>query len=154
MLYSVCLTAIIRFPYISELHFWDVTWSVGKIGLWVNVECNVGIMCACLPLLRPVFAAVIPWRVFPTSSATSQPPSYVKPNIQLRSWRRDSQAEDKHQLREVEVPRPPPAEEDARPPTTRRPTGTNWFSRSNSLDDEDEEPPLEHGVPEYMGMAC
>ena len=114
----------------------------------------MGIMCACLPLLRPVFAAVTPWRVFPPSSAASQPPSYVKPNIQLRSWRRNSQAEDKHQLREEEVPHPPPAEEDARPSTTRRPTGTNWFSRSNSLDDDNEEPPLEHGVPEYVGMAC
>lgn len=30
-------------------------------GLWINIECNIGIVCACLPIMRPLFRAVSPF---------------------------------------------------------------------------------------------
>lgn len=29
-------------------------------GIWLLVECNIGIVCACLPIMRPIFQAVAP----------------------------------------------------------------------------------------------
>ena len=32
-------------------------------GLWLNVECNIGIVSACLPILRPLFSKTFPGTV-------------------------------------------------------------------------------------------
>lgn len=28
--------------------------------MWVNVECGIGIVCTCLPILRPLFRVILP----------------------------------------------------------------------------------------------
>ena len=38
--------------------------------MWTGVEVNVGIMCACLPLLRPVLNHLFPWFARRTSAGT------------------------------------------------------------------------------------
>ncbi|KAL8923260.1 MAG: hypothetical protein Q9172_003202 [Xanthocarpia lactea] len=52
----VCVAGIIRIPYLSELRLSDATYTSVGIGVWVNVECNIGILSACLPILRPLFS--------------------------------------------------------------------------------------------------
>ena len=37
--------------------------SVVNSGLWLNVECNIGIVSACLPILRPLFSKTFPGAV-------------------------------------------------------------------------------------------
>ena len=37
-----------------------MTWTSTRVGLWINVECNIGIVSACLPILRPIFATKYP----------------------------------------------------------------------------------------------
>ena len=32
-------------------------------GIWLNVECNIGIVSACLPILRPLFSKTFPGSV-------------------------------------------------------------------------------------------
>lgn len=139
--YSVCIAAIVRIRYISTLEPWDITWSIASIGLWLNVECDIGIVCACLPLLRPVFAAIVPFRLFRTSSATSEPRSYVKPGYALKRLSRKSMSDDKYQLQQT---RTGPEQGQVQPPTAKGHAGSNWFSRRNSLDDDDD---LEAHVP-------
>ena len=34
--------------------------TVVEAGLWINIECNLGIVCACLPIMRPLFRAISP----------------------------------------------------------------------------------------------
>ncbi|KAL9602755.1 MAG: hypothetical protein Q9219_001598 [cf. Caloplaca sp. 3 TL-2023] len=34
----------------------DVSWTSISVGVWVDVECNIGILSACLPILRPLFS--------------------------------------------------------------------------------------------------
>lgn len=29
--------------------------TIVDAGIWLNVECNLGIVCACLPIMRPFF---------------------------------------------------------------------------------------------------
>ncbi|KAL8861609.1 MAG: hypothetical protein Q9178_002134 [Gyalolechia marmorata] len=39
-----------------KLRLSDATYTSVGIGVWVNVECNIGILSACLPILRPLFS--------------------------------------------------------------------------------------------------
>lgn len=44
----------------------DVTWIMGNVFIWSSVEPCIGIVCACLPTLQPLFRYMIA-RVFGTS---------------------------------------------------------------------------------------
>ncbi|KAI4240047.1 MAG: hypothetical protein LQ352_007732 [Teloschistes flavicans] len=52
----VCIAGIVRIPLLAELSLIDVTWTSTNVGVWINVECNIGILSACLPILRPLFS--------------------------------------------------------------------------------------------------
>ncbi|KAL8931271.1 MAG: hypothetical protein Q9211_007094, partial [Gyalolechia sp. 1 TL-2023] len=52
---SVCIAGIVRIPLLAELKPSDITWTSVHVGLWISVECNIGILSACLPILRPLF---------------------------------------------------------------------------------------------------
>lgn len=58
--HSVCVAGIVRLPLLAELKLSDVTWTSVSVGLWVDVECNIGILSACLPIMRPLFSTKYP----------------------------------------------------------------------------------------------
>lgn len=39
----------------------DVSWDNVPIADWTAVECNIGIMCACLPTLKPLLSRFMPF---------------------------------------------------------------------------------------------
>jgi len=55
-----CVAAIIRLPLLLSMNQSDLTWTAVEAGLWINVECNLGIVCACLPVMKPLFRAISP----------------------------------------------------------------------------------------------
>ncbi|KAI4122811.1 MAG: hypothetical protein LQ341_007269 [Variospora aurantia] len=57
----VCIAGIVRIPLLAELNFSDISWTSVSVGVWVNVECNIGILSACLPILRPLFSTKYPF---------------------------------------------------------------------------------------------
>ncbi|OJJ66076.1 hypothetical protein ASPBRDRAFT_201328 [Aspergillus brasiliensis CBS 101740] len=69
-----CVIAIIRIvtmmPFVSSM---DLTWYKVTLAKWAMVEINVGIICSCLPVMRPLLI-----RFFPTVFG-SQASSAVKP---------------------------------------------------------------------------
>jgi len=50
----VCVAGIVRLPFLAELKLYDVTWTIVNAGIWINVECNIGIVSACLPVMGPL----------------------------------------------------------------------------------------------------
>ncbi|KAL8875756.1 MAG: hypothetical protein Q9198_005928, partial [Flavoplaca austrocitrina] len=48
---------VVRIPFLSELQVSDATYTSIRVGIWVIVECNIGILSACLPILRPLFSS-------------------------------------------------------------------------------------------------
>lgn len=70
---SVVITSILRLHslYVA-VHATDVTWQNIGVGEWSAVEVNVGIVCACLPTLRPVLG-----RIFPSILASSHVVSHT-----------------------------------------------------------------------------
>ncbi|ODM15122.1 hypothetical protein SI65_09361 [Aspergillus cristatus] len=56
-----CVVAIIRIvTMIPFIHSNDFTWFKVTIAKWCMVEINVGIICACLPVLRPIIVQTFP----------------------------------------------------------------------------------------------
>ncbi|KAL9607322.1 MAG: hypothetical protein Q9167_007756, partial [Letrouitia subvulpina] len=56
----VCVAGIVRIPFLAHLALSDLSWTGVSVGIWVNVECNIGIVSACLPILRPLFTKKYP----------------------------------------------------------------------------------------------
>jgi len=75
----VCISAAIRLPFIYKLNEVDLTWSCEDIGIWIVVESNLGIVCACIPILGPCLkghsASSTILRIFGIFSMNSRKPS-------------------------------------------------------------------------------
>ncbi|KAK3670654.1 hypothetical protein LTR78_009489 [Recurvomyces mirabilis] len=55
----VCVTTLVR---VGKLKIGaDTTWSGTESVMWSCIEANTGIICACLPLLRPLLSFMVPW---------------------------------------------------------------------------------------------
>lgn len=56
-----CVIAIVRIVTMMPfVHSMDFTWYKVTLAKWAMVEINVGIICACLPVLRPLLLRVVP----------------------------------------------------------------------------------------------
>jgi len=69
--------SIIRFVLILQLDYSnpDFTWYLNSSVIWTSVEINVGIICACLPSIRPILNFLRTGTLFPSSVSSSNPPS-------------------------------------------------------------------------------
>lgn len=54
---SVCVAAIVRIFFINKINWYDATYTFVNLGVWLNVECNVGIVSACLPIFPPLLTS-------------------------------------------------------------------------------------------------
>ncbi|OGE50345.1 hypothetical protein PENARI_c017G11866 [Penicillium arizonense] len=58
----VCVTSILRTVAVSQTSTGlDQSWDFIPRSTWTLVECNMGIICACLPLLRRPLSFIFPW---------------------------------------------------------------------------------------------
>lgn len=57
----MCVISIIRIPQLTSIsNSNDPTYDNASPAVWSAVESNVAIICACLPLLRPLFTEYLP----------------------------------------------------------------------------------------------
>ena len=71
----------------------DQTYGVLSSTIWTTVECNTGIICACLPMLKKPLAILFP-RIFPRASNYAQyrgsnsPPRHmsISPPTAINGW--------------------------------------------------------------------
>lgn len=55
----------------------DPTYDAVNTLMWTGVEMNIGIICACLPLLHPLLSKLLPWLVQRSAHATVARPTCV-----------------------------------------------------------------------------
>ncbi|RAH48924.1 putative integral membrane protein (Pth11) [Aspergillus brunneoviolaceus CBS 621.78] len=66
-----CVIAIVRIVTMMPfIHDGDLTWYKVTLAKWAMVEINVGIICACLPVLRPLLLQLAP-HIFGGSKVSS-----------------------------------------------------------------------------------
>lgn len=64
--HSASVASIIR---ITELHTFesnDPTWDIIPTSIWTLIECGTGIICACIPSLKPLVKVIWPHSFFST----------------------------------------------------------------------------------------
>ncbi|KAH7394680.1 hypothetical protein BKA66DRAFT_523153 [Pyrenochaeta sp. MPI-SDFR-AT-0127] len=54
----VLFASIYRFTTIVEINLSDTTWTLAKSSMWSVVEVACGVICACLPTLRPLMVKI------------------------------------------------------------------------------------------------
>ncbi|KAF5587220.1 integral membrane protein [Fusarium pseudocircinatum] len=55
---STCAISIIRIPYLDQSP--DLTWDNVEAAAWSIAELCCGLLCACLPTLRPLISRIMP----------------------------------------------------------------------------------------------
>ena len=84
--HSTISCSIVRITVNSRLDRDDVTWSYVACTIWSTIEGNVGVICACLPVLAPVLHAF--------AALFGSPPSDSAAARSKRAYRRSSTLED------------------------------------------------------------
>ncbi|AEO67449.1 uncharacterized protein THITE_2116327 [Thermothielavioides terrestris NRRL 8126] len=75
----VCLISVVRTIILSRLlDSADPMWDYVVIANWTSAETNAAIICACMPTLRPVLAALLK-RLFPHFDQSLEDPSSNRP---------------------------------------------------------------------------
>ncbi|CAL8583153.1 hypothetical protein XPA_008787 [Xanthoria parietina] len=73
----VCISCVVRIPLLAELQQTDASWTLVPAGVWIIVECNIGVASVCLPLMRPLIsldlATLIDHLPFSKSRRTASP---------------------------------------------------------------------------------
>lgn len=47
-------------PQVASHSLFHTTGSVYHLAIWINVECNIGIVCTCLPVMRTLMQRIYP----------------------------------------------------------------------------------------------
>lgn len=55
---SVCVASIVRVTTFDQLNIEDPTYTIVTPDIWSATEQSLGITCACLPTLRPLFGRI------------------------------------------------------------------------------------------------
>ncbi|KAL9625282.1 MAG: hypothetical protein Q9160_000684 [Pyrenula sp. 1 TL-2023] len=59
--FFVCITSILRLHALYTISISeDVTWDNVGAGAWSSLEVNVAVICACLPMLKPLIVHIFP----------------------------------------------------------------------------------------------
>ncbi|KGO76974.1 hypothetical protein PITC_003950 [Penicillium italicum] len=83
----VCVTSIIRTVAVSQTSTGlDQSWDFIPRSIWTLVECNTGIICACLPMMRRPVGFVFPWLFRGSSRNESERLHYA--SFELRDTKR------------------------------------------------------------------
>ncbi|KAI4277174.1 MAG: hypothetical protein L6R35_006162, partial [Caloplaca aegaea] len=73
----ICISCIVRFPLLASLKQTDASWTIVPAGIWIVVECNIGIASVCVPLMWPLisldFSSLSAYLSFSRSWRTGSP---------------------------------------------------------------------------------
>jgi hypothetical protein len=61
---SICVISIIRLESLIAIKFDDITYTLAPALMWTTIEPCLGIINACLPMMRPFLIAVFPTGFF------------------------------------------------------------------------------------------
>ena len=68
----VCVTAILRVPFILKIDPNDPDWSIVPFSVWTAIEVNLSVVSVCLPTMAPLFRGWLPNLISTIRSRSSQ----------------------------------------------------------------------------------
>ncbi|RDW74451.1 uncharacterized protein DSM5745_07113 [Aspergillus mulundensis] len=93
---AICIITIFRINMINDLVSTDLTYTTAPLMIFTILEPLLGIILACLPLLRPVFERVSAFRTLHSSQASG---GSGTPIPQLSGQSRESKARTEHYVK-------------------------------------------------------
>ena len=63
----ICIITILRIKYLNDLDLHNITYSIAPEGLFTLLEPTLGIISACLPVIRPVITKLSKKSTIPSS---------------------------------------------------------------------------------------
>lgn len=74
LIYSACVAGVVRIYFLTSMFTSaDPTWTQADGFIWSSIESCIGIVCACLPTLRPLIRALLPCWLGTTAPRYSKP---------------------------------------------------------------------------------
>ncbi|KAJ5223155.1 integral membrane protein PTH11-like protein [Penicillium citrinum] len=97
----VCVASIVRIYYMTFLaNSVDITWIMGDVFIWSSVEPCIGILCACLPTLKPLLRhALHHISIFSSSKNTNSSHTVSETDDDGITIEREFRMEEEHNLR-------------------------------------------------------
>ncbi|MCJ1393209.1 hypothetical protein MMC18_006081 [Xylographa bjoerkii] len=74
--FLVCIISILRIISIFSISLADITYTKVPTDIYSILEPSLGIICACLPILRPIFDRILPASLLHSHPATSRRASH------------------------------------------------------------------------------
>ncbi|KAL9581923.1 MAG: hypothetical protein Q9212_003598 [Teloschistes hypoglaucus] len=81
----VVLVSIIWVVVLSRVKSEDITWSYINVGIWGALEPSLGVICACIPSLRPLFRFAAHGFSKPSHYSSSKD-KFLPNNMKRRTW--------------------------------------------------------------------
>lgn len=155
------MASFVRLPFLAEIKRSDITCefhyfpprssrltvqpgNITRAAIWINTECNIGIVCSNLPLLRPVILATVPPSIRSkfsisvssfgfSSNRRKRTPPYRLSDEEAQFGSLESGGSGSKGKMAVETVR------HKIEPSGPRKGHSNWFSRQGTLDDGDDD---------------
>lgn len=91
---SGCIIAVLRLYYLYQASIsTDLTYDNVAPATWSAIELNVGIICACIPALRPVISLIFPKMLSSTAGKTNP---FTRTHYSTAYYRNESAVELSH----------------------------------------------------------
>lgn len=75
MAFSVCIVSVMRIFAFAHSNQKDPTYTTIDTAMWSSIEQSLGIVCTCLPTLRPILLWI--WRKCPGSGRPASIPLHI-----------------------------------------------------------------------------
>ncbi|KAL3471573.1 hypothetical protein BJX99DRAFT_266619 [Aspergillus californicus] len=100
----ICIAGIVRITWqVRFANSWDQTYNGGIIFIIVGVECNLGIICGCLPGVRPLISKIFPSLTSSTYNSGGGRGSNVQVSSGVKSERRYQDIHSIHIRKDIEL---------------------------------------------------
>ncbi|KAL3451247.1 hypothetical protein BJX65DRAFT_237705 [Aspergillus insuetus] len=100
----ICIAGIIRITWQTKFaKSWDQTYNGAIIFIIVAVECNLGVVCGCLPGVRPLMSKIFPGLTSSTFNSGRGKSSHVQITSGLRSGKDFNDLRSIHVRKDVEL---------------------------------------------------
>ncbi|KAF3395979.1 hypothetical protein F1880_006955 [Penicillium rolfsii] len=87
----VCITSIVRLASLKKISdSTDPTYDNVGAASWSAIECNTGIICACLPTLKPLLSRIIPGLMSTLTGSKPTQSTTDVPNAHSVTWNDES----------------------------------------------------------------
>ncbi|KAL4933705.1 uncharacterized protein BDV17DRAFT_66395 [Aspergillus undulatus] len=100
----ICIAGVVRITWqVKFANSWDQTYNGAIIFIIIAVECNLGVVCGCLPGIRPLMSKIFPGLTSSTYNSGRGTSSHVQVSSNQKSGHQYQDIHSIHVTKEVQL---------------------------------------------------